>query len=264
MGGVYSLRANAWQTIHLEEAFDHPGAPFRLGLLDESGNLKVMLLDHIPHNDASTADFDNETRFQPYRITVFIPDVACARCSLQLVAVMTDDTIGCGVPTCAYYSDDSSCSGWSPATPDCGAPPPDAVPCKRPATCYTSYHSCADVSINGSIPIDSTAGTQAFMQPSSWPHAFAPQSAGYGYENATWSSTHWLTQPHYPIEFTTMAGDDLCTAVPSPYIRAYMILIFLRIGQFPREMLTYYTTVSCFDNEILQHRRPPTRTPPIR
>ena len=51
---------------------------------------------HIPHWDASSPNYANESSFQPYHMTVNIPDVYCAKCSLQMLYIMTDKTVNCG------------------------------------------------------------------------------------------------------------------------------------------------------------------------
>ena len=85
MGGIIALTPNAWQTISMEESVSHTGSPFRLSLLDAAGNHKISLLDHVPHNDNSVASHStNESSYQPYKISVFIPNVFCERCTLQV------------------------------------------------------------------------------------------------------------------------------------------------------------------------------------
>lgn len=138
-GGVTEFAPASWQTIEIEESFRHIGAPWRLALLDETLTLRAVLLDHIPHDDAAPEpDFDNETTFTKYRITVYIPDVDCKQCSLQMLSVMVDTNLECNVTQCTYFADDTDCS---PAT--CGGGDPV---CKRPNTCFANYHSCAGAS----------------------------------------------------------------------------------------------------------------------
>ena len=69
-----------------------------------------------------------------YRIAVWIPDVLCERCTLQLVGIMSDATHGVPEGTsCAYPAAENA------TVPKCGV----------------VYHSCATISINGSVPRDS-------------------------------------------------------------------------------------------------------------
>jgi len=48
--------------------------------------------------------------------TVNIPDIKCAKCSLQLLYFMTDKTTKCNIETCTYYPEDSACSGHTDAS----------------------------------------------------------------------------------------------------------------------------------------------------
>ena len=48
LNGVRTLQPG-WQTLVWEESIAHAGSPFRLAILDEAENVKVVLLDHIPH-----------------------------------------------------------------------------------------------------------------------------------------------------------------------------------------------------------------------
>lgn len=201
MGGNVTLTANSWQTFTWEESIAHAGAPFRVSILDENEVERVTLLDHIPHNDAASPIPYVETTYVPYSISVFIPDVLCAKCSIRLLYVMTDKTTKCDIPICTYYADDSACSGKIDSSPTCyGAP--NNNPCKRSGTCYSNYHSCIDVSIYGKTPVQSAR----FPQPSIWPSANQTE-LHYGQEVGTWTNG-WLQG--VPSEFSTQAGTDLC------------------------------------------------------
>jgi len=90
-----------YNTIHWEESISHPGAPARFALSrdgDDSGGSfeSCLLLDHVPHDDnadvlASTAASQRPNpKYHQYKITLWIPDVQCMRCHLQLVTYMTD------------------------------------------------------------------------------------------------------------------------------------------------------------------------------
>lgn len=140
-------------TIKWEETINHPGAPTRFALsLDgvDDGYEDCVLLDHVPHNDA----FSNTYGPQPttptqYSITLYIPDVACERCTLQMISVMSDEVHG--VPyftSCAYQ----------------GAQDKHGQP-----TCQQVYHSCAVVKINGSKPRNELAKCPSFNQQLQWP-----------------------------------------------------------------------------------------------
>ena len=125
---------------------------------------------------------------------------------------MTDKTTrppcGTAQTQCTYYADDSACSGHTDSAPKCSGAP-NAQPCKRANTCFSNYHSCADVTINGALPIDS--GAPSFAPPAAWPFANLPAGVYGGAEAAAWSNA-WLSSAAIPAQFTTQAGADLCAA----------------------------------------------------
>ena len=123
------------------------GAPARLALSGEmkghSGNFpatlaeQCILLDHIPHSYAMPAATVNEAQYLKYAVTVWIPDVYCGRCFLQLITFMTDSLHGQtpGVTRAATQRPKRPFLNAAIAQlPDCGM----------------AYHSCAPVSIHGS------------------------------------------------------------------------------------------------------------------
>lgn len=73
-----------------------------------------------------------ESTYTKTYITVEIPDVYCERCALQLLNPMTDKLEGNGQSNCTY---DPLCSN-----------------CNDGVSCFSNYHSCANVRILGSIP----------------------------------------------------------------------------------------------------------------
>lgn len=147
MNGVRALKPGPL-TVTWEESIAHVGSPFRLAILDENEEVKVVLADHIPHNDAAKSSFIERT-YTPYHLTVDIPDVRCEKCTLQLIYFMTDKTVKCGSLQCTYHADDSACSGQiDAAAPTCFGAPND-VPCREKDTCFSNYHTCTDVSIAG-------------------------------------------------------------------------------------------------------------------
>ena len=101
-----------WQVVRFKETINHEGAPFRIALTiggSDSRYSDFVLLDHIPHNDASS------TTPKEYLVAVQIPDIACDHCALQLIQVMTDKfdfpcanpdglATSCGNPSYAYFS----------------------------------------------------------------------------------------------------------------------------------------------------------------
>ena len=175
----------------------------------------MILLDHIPHNDAANPDrnvctffppflipissFHSkqvESSYEPYYISVNIPDVSCSKCSLQLLYVMTDKTTKCGVETCFYNPADSACSGHTSASEGTCAGAPTNTPCTAEDLCFCNYHSCADVSISGRVPL----AQATFGQPQDWPYA-TMQEGYYGTEAADWSNG-WLAEA-VPSNYTT-------------------------------------------------------------
>eukprot|EP00128_Syssomonas_multiformis_P018513 Colp12_sorted_trinity150504_noHs@27102 len=200
--GIKQLVPNTWQTLEWEESIAHAGSPFRISILDEAGNTQIVLLDHIPHNDNAKPIPAIEFSYVKYRVSVFIPDVKCDRCTIQLLYIMTDKTVKCNIPTCTYYADDSMCSGHTDNSPACAGVPSDAPPCKRENTCFSNYHSCFDVAINGAQSLLNNN----YTQPANWPFAKA-KSGVYGAEVGTWKNG-WLQG--VPAEFTTQAGEKLC------------------------------------------------------
>lgn len=127
-----------WNTIVWEESINHKGSPFRIALLDETETARVILLDHIPHNDATTPVVQVESTYAPYRINVFVPDVDCAKCSLQLLYIMTDKSTKCGMETCYYNPLDAACKGsTNPSAPTCAGAPNSNV-CVQENECFSN------------------------------------------------------------------------------------------------------------------------------
>jgi len=167
----FPLRPNALNTITWLESIGHPGAPARFALsrdgiaLDGDGGLETcILLDHVPHDARSKPKFVDESTWHRSGITLWIPDVKCDRCYLQLVSVMTDAPHG--VPagsTCAYEASAAATAG-------------DHPPC--PAV----YHSCAPVSIDGSVPRNDleVCDTAGFEERLGWPATPGRDAGLYG------------------------------------------------------------------------------------
>lgn len=117
------------QILKFEETISHTGAPFRIALSigDDSNYDKFILVDHIPHNDATES---NPVKVYQYEVT--IPDINCPKCSLALTNPMTDKiTSG----TCCSYPTTTT-------TTLTGNP-----------QCFSVYHSCANIVITGSKSI---------------------------------------------------------------------------------------------------------------
>ena len=88
------------------------------------------LVDHLPHNDAGSLP-------KKHKYKLILPDINCAACSLQMINAMTDkESSACNYPS----------SRGSPV-------------------CSSVYHSCADISINGSMTSTSWAHTNPAYSP---------------------------------------------------------------------------------------------------
>jgi len=158
-------------TIFWEESISHRGAPFRISLSQENSDaLGCVLLDHIPHNDEGTPNYTDESTYVKYHITINIPNVSCNRCSLQLANPMTDKL----VPAGSYCTDPNG-------------------------TCFSVYHSCANVIIRGFYPMSQANCTQS----PNWPRSSFPLG-NYTTESGLWSNG---IPVGYPEEFTNMIGD---------------------------------------------------------
>lgn len=201
MGGVSKLNAKAWQTLTFEESVAHTGAPFRISILDENEVEQIVLLDHVPHNNNSKPVPYVESTYVPYSISVYIPDVLCTKCSIRAIMVMTDKSVACGWNICTYHPDDSECSGHTDSSPPCAGASTN-TPCKYANSCFSNYHTCVDVTINGNTPI----GSGNFTQPDNWPFA-KMTNLQYGDEWGNWQNG-WLQG--VPSVFNTQAGQTLC------------------------------------------------------
>jgi hypothetical protein len=136
-GKVTFLRPG-WTTLVWEESVSHAGSPFRIALLDESETAKIILLDHIPHNDASSPVMAVESSFTEYKISVEIPNINCERCTLQLLYVMTDKSTKCNIPTCYYNPFDAACKGTTdPNSATCAGAPNNDV-CVQANECFSN------------------------------------------------------------------------------------------------------------------------------
>ena len=117
-------------TIIFEESLAHTGAPWRVSLSadgDDDADKECILLDHIPHDDKSAPDYENEATYHRFHITVNIPDVSCEACSLHLSNPMTDKIGDAGSPL--------------------------GIGCTEPGTCFSVYYSCSTpLKISGSLP----------------------------------------------------------------------------------------------------------------
>ncbi len=159
-------------TITWLESIGHPGAAGRVALsLDgvDDGFESCILLDHVPHDERSRPAFSNPRSFHRSSITLYIPDIQCERCTLQFMTFMTDDYHG--IPegsTCAY------------------GPAQDAGHADQSLTsCQDVYHSCAPVSINGSVPRSQhTCSLSDYAQELDWPFLQGKSASTYFFKGA--------------------------------------------------------------------------------
>ena len=173
----FPLKANALNTVTWLESISHPGAPVRFALSREGGESNggssrldeaatgfetCLLLDHIPHDTLSRPTYRDKSSWHRSSITLWIPDVKCERCYLQLISVMSDAAHG--VPTdtkCAYRANTNNVIGGIAAeTPESDFP-----------ACPAVYHSCSPVSIDGTIPRNDmdVCNTTEFEDQLGWP-----------------------------------------------------------------------------------------------
>jgi len=167
-------------TIIFEESIPHIGAPWRISLSGQNDDYSVLctLLDHIPHNDKSAPNYYDPTTYTKYYITVTIPDIACDKCALHLSNPMTDKL----TPKGSY--------------------------CTDPGTCFSVYHSCANLIITGTEKNFTNIKCPNLEQ---WPlHNLQPNN--YTQENATWEKGLLVG---FPEEFTTLVGPCLATTSSS-------------------------------------------------
>lgn len=181
-------------TVVFEESVAHTGAPWRISLsADADDAAACILLDHIPHDDASSPTYMADETYHRFQVTVDIPDVDCERCSLHLSNPMTDKIGGAGGPT--------------------------GIGCTEPGSCFSVYYSCSTpLRITGSVPRGQHACAAA--PPAGWPQNWtSPDTGGlvaattpqlYRRESATWVDG-WLMDA--PPRFRD-ASAGYCVAPP--------------------------------------------------
>ena len=180
-GSITELEPNSIVTLEIIETIHHRGAPYRIALshvLDDTYS-DCILLNHIPQHTQSA--------LATLYIDIAIPNVNCSAdnyCALQILSVMTDK-IGQG-NTCEYLPDGKS------------------------GSCFSNYHSCANVRINGDMDRDNLQCSQ----PSGWP-----------YSDLTWnmytqesSEEDWCLMNNNPLQLylLTDMNSTCSTESPSP------------------------------------------------
>jgi len=166
---AYAL-SPGFNTITWIESLAHPGAPARFALSQDGemdGFEQCILLDHVPHDECSQANQIFSQNYHAHAVTLYIPDVNCTRCFLQLITFMTDDHGHMLSPgtSCAYGR--AQDAGLADDTID---------------DCKVVYHSCAPVSINGTVPrADHTCDLSTYETELEWPAELAekPPSTYY-------------------------------------------------------------------------------------
>jgi len=173
-------------TLVFEESIAHKGAPFRIALSVEGSDdyyHTCVLLNHIPHNDDNAPIYGVESTYTKTYITVEIPNVKCDRCALQLVNPMTDKLEANGQSQCLYD--------------------PTCTTCNDGVRCFSNYHSCSNVRINGTIPRSQYVCPSA--APGDWPYGHLPQDIYYPREIGEFSADgQWLA--NVPSFYATPTG----------------------------------------------------------
>jgi len=173
------------RTVVFEESIAHIGAPFRIALSQEGDDEyeACVLLDHIPHNDNNKPVYGDESTYTKTFVTIMIPDVYCERCSLQLINPMTDKLPSAGMTNCTY---DPTCTNCP----------------EEPGTCFSVYHSCANVRILGSVP---RSEFTCPPQPADWPYTELPSGVYFVNEVGNFTADgQWLVG--VPPFYTTPVG----------------------------------------------------------
>jgi hypothetical protein len=140
-------------TFTIYETISHSGAPWRIALSigNDSNFDSYILWDHIPHM------FQSETP-KNIAFNINIPNINCTKCTLGLINIMTDK-IGLG-NQCTY---------------------PYGVVSN---VCFSAYHSCSDVIINGTGDINTFQSTYVYIPPA----GFNSRPTGnYTQESAAWT-----------------------------------------------------------------------------
>ena len=118
---------------------------------------------------------------------------------------MTDKTVNCGTKFCTYYADDDNCIGHTDENDGvCPGAVPSSGACKNSNSCFSVYHSCVDIKINGDVCMNHFRGGD--IQDKDWPYK-NNSSHGYTSESATWENG-WLVG--VPKKFTNAKGINLC------------------------------------------------------
>ena len=142
--------------------------PFEL-LLPKRSNRKVRRRTHSKSAYCSIT-YQASSTIGRYQIVVDIPDVDCEKCVLQLITPSTDK-LSATMDSCVYdplLTNDAADAGNNPR-------------------CYSTYHSCADISIKSSGN-GGTLTPEKCTEPSDWPFRHGRQILGGNVRTARTSS----------------------------------------------------------------------------
>mmetsp|Transcript_2333 Transcript_2333/g.2664 ORF Transcript_2333/g.2664 Transcript_2333/m.2664 type:complete len:520 (+) Transcript_2333:47-1606(+) len=206
---AYPLIPGALNTVTWLESIPHPGAPVRFALsrdvgadassetnneeddffgstsisMEEYAELftasfeSCLLLDHVPHDAHSQPNYRNESTWHRSSITLWIPDIKCERCHLQLISIMSDEMHGVPKNTkCSYKNkivvDNINNNNDNNITDTSEEEEQEQYP-----DCPAVYHSCSPVSINGTVPRNEIehCNTTEFEEKLGWP--FTPRNS---------------------------------------------------------------------------------------
>ena len=212
-------------TVQWEESITHRGAPSYIALTQDGRDTDLffkrpcILLDHIPHNDLTAPNINDESTYELYSLTIDIPDVSCERCSLHIVNPMTDKIGSRGSP--------------------------DGEGCTYPGFCggIDVYHSCTlPFRINGTTPRKDYICPN--VNPSDWPTSWmgddgrpvnATKRLEYRRESATWKDSFLLDAP---ARYQKIAKKTDCLNLnykdPNPTIRGRFYSFLVRLNGFLR------------------------------
>merc|ERR1712039_1042691 len=175
-GAVTDIAPNSIVRVEVIETIHHVGAPYRIALshVKNDSYSDCILLNHIPQH---TLDV-KATLF----IDIEIPDVNCSMCALQIISFMTDK-IGQG-NTCQYLPDGKS------------------------GSCFSNYHSCANVRINGQLDREELT----CQQPEGWPY----KSLAWDMYTQEESAEHWTLLNNNPVQvlLITNGSNESYTSMP--------------------------------------------------
>eukprot|EP01080_Neovahlkampfia_damariscottae_P003030 gene3030-5040_t len=181
--------------IKWEETISHKGSPFHIAISAENDNNydKIILVDHIPHNDQGSASDANP---KPYSFKITIPDINCTRCSLGVYNPMTDK-----IPK-------GSCCPYPTGTDKC----------------FSVYHSCSNIIITGKTPV--AQYTHKYTGPTG-PYTQESGQWNYDTNNKTWTIGNYIVNTSCGSTPTTSPGNG--NSASTPFISSLLIMFVITI-----------------------------------